>query len=879
MGRIRGNITMSAFQECTENEDSSDNDNFNIPTANLQENRTSSSLRHRNNSTANPQFKFRRRVDSKNASKESLKASRESLMDIDSPTISKQTQTYSKKNSFRINSLSNYLNWRLIDTCLKYQLVSQKDSDLLHMTLKKAYIKTRCPSVFAVRELKICFMLVLSSLAFSCVGYFVFGESFFTIDEVRMTATRSRLKGWQASSQTVSFLSLLPEEYHTPLQLSLIGLSVLLAACTVLYLLMLIFKFFYYLRLSYLVSTLIASLEHSKLCIKNAVQYLSDFSNVNSGFNFSHRGLASQVKIGAIEANVPLFRSLTEVLIMDILACQDSCSQLPRECVQLIDVHLCESVDVEKVITTLQDNPDGSDGTGNDHCSKLETIVQLHYELVTEFYLSIVLSLAHSFFSGNDNVTSDLFSVFKSFIVNYDLSIAQNLEKELDLVQDLFLGLDFEDEEVSVDSLSGRRKQSMSSESFERSNWKSVLTSFNIHLKEIAKLASEFKRQSETDERSLEIVTQRLIAAISCVENLQLLQRKKKKQVENEMELNGISAEGVTGGESRSEDVTTMERQYVANLKCDQFSSSRETTEDDVFLGKDALNEFNQMSSLGHGDNYGRVTFHPEEDQVTLQKRLMRSQREIMSELSSVMSHRVGEQKMRENEAIERKYGSEAVHDMGWDVTAAAFRVTAEEPCFNMSTLEASYRLPSKNDLSKLSNRSGKLCQHNENPGPSGDGETKVGESPSQKRGNGHFIGARLLQEAMSEEDVDLEITETERSPNLENLNSDVDLKSDNFNSQAQTFSSFSPTNTQTYDGTSLGDDVIGDEDDEEYEVDNTQKELMKKIMSHHLPLNLNEISISNSNTTEETFGSSSSSSSEAEMENTFSSEETSTNW
>ena len=113
----------------------------------------------------------------------------------------------------------------------------------------------------------------------------------------------------------------------------------------------------------------------------------------------------------------------------------------------------------------------------------------------------------------------------------------------------------------------------------------------------------------------------------------------------------------------------------------------------------------------------------------------------------------------------------------------------------------------------------------------------------------------------------------------MENLNSDVDLKSDNFNSQAQTFSSFSPTNTQTYDGTSLGDDVIGDEDDEEYEVDNTQKELMKKIMSHHLPLNLNEISISNSNTTEETFGSSSSSSSEAEMENTFSSEETSTNW
>ena len=78
-----------------------------------------------------------------------------------------------------------------------------------------------------------------------------------------------------------------------------------------------------------------------------------------------------------------------------------------------------------------------------------------------------------------------------------------------------------------------------------------------------------------------------------------------------------------------------------------------------------------------------------------------------------------------------------------------------------MSTLEASYRLPSKNDLSKLSNRSGKLCQHNENPGPSGDGEAKVGESPSQKRGNGHFIGARLLQEAMSEEDVDLEITET----------------------------------------------------------------------------------------------------------------------
>ena len=195
-------------------------------------------------------------------------------------------------------------------------------------------------------------------------------------------------------------------------------------------------------------------------------------------------------------------------------------------------------------------------------------------------------------------MTSDLFSVFKSFIVNYDLSIAQNLEKELDLVQDLFLGLDFEDEEVSVDSLSGRRKQSMSSESFERSNWKSVLTSFNVHLKEIAKLASEFKRQSETDERNLEIVTQRLIAAMSCVENLQLLQRKKKEQVENEMELNGISAEGVTGGESRSEDVTTMERQYVANLKCDQFSSSRETTEDDVFLGKDALNEFNQVNGL-----------------------------------------------------------------------------------------------------------------------------------------------------------------------------------------------------------------------------------------------------------------------------------------
>ena len=41
---------------------------------------------------------------------------------------------------------------------------------------------------------------------------------------------------------------------------------------------------------------IVAVSEHSKLCIKNAVQYLSDFSNVNSGFNFSHRGLASQVR-------------------------------------------------------------------------------------------------------------------------------------------------------------------------------------------------------------------------------------------------------------------------------------------------------------------------------------------------------------------------------------------------------------------------------------------------------------------------------------------------------------------------------------------------------------------------------------------------------
>ena len=82
------------------------------------------------------------------------------------------------------------------------------------------------------------------------------------------------------------------------------------------------------------------------------------------------------------------------------------------------------------------------------------------------------------------------------------------------------------------------------------------------------------------------------------------------------------------------------------------------------------------QSSMGHGDQGSRHVFYNStfDEEQQEQKFMAKSQRAMMSELNQVMSQRVTQQKTRENVAIQRKYGSQAVNEMGWDVTAAAFK-------------------------------------------------------------------------------------------------------------------------------------------------------------------------------------------------------------
>ena len=155
--------------------------NENVTSAISRRNRTGSS----NHQKQRPQFKFRRRTEDEHV--DMLGASQTSLNDPQSTpnrSMNKQTQTKVKRTTRRVNSLSNYLHWRLISSCLKYQLVSQKDLDLVQLSVNKAFSKYKSVRLWQVHELKVLSMFVGTAGMVFALGFATFGEDFMSLDNL-----------------------------------------------------------------------------------------------------------------------------------------------------------------------------------------------------------------------------------------------------------------------------------------------------------------------------------------------------------------------------------------------------------------------------------------------------------------------------------------------------------------------------------------------------------------------------------------------------------------------------------------------------------------------------------------------------------------------
>ena len=268
-------------------------------------------------------------------------------------------------------------------------------------------------------------------------------------------------------------------------------------------------------------------------------------------------------------------------------------------------------------------------------------------------------------------MVSEVISVFKFFIINYDGSVLNNLERELDLVHDLYLGLEINEEDITVSSTrrTGDECIQNQSQAFERSNFKSVLTSFNIHLKEVAALSLQIKGEQVVSTRNLGMIKQRLQAAMSCVHNLELL-----AEIQNRSER---STAAEKRGMPEQAPIPTNVLPVVEDCagQCRQLVIAEN---DDVYLGEASADLDHLSSSTGSMPSKvlsgNRELLSKLDQELLSHEQLLLSHKKILCELNSVITHRVQEQKIKENDLIEKKYGSEAVRNMGWDATIAPLR-------------------------------------------------------------------------------------------------------------------------------------------------------------------------------------------------------------
>ena len=252
-----------------------------------------------------------------------------------------------------------------------------------------------------------------------------------------------------------------------------------------------------------------------------------------------------------------------------------------------------------------------------------------------------------------------------------------NLERELDLVHDLYLGLEINEEDLTLSSTSrhasvpGEEYLQQQAKAFERSNLKSVISSFNIHLKEVATLSSQIRNDHELSSRTLDIMKQRLQAALSCIDNLQLMAELKNRK--NESKIVPVGKKPLEEQLNRVESIPVAEDPSIEQQSA--LDNGFNADNDDVFLGDTRLdmdvlsNEALTKEASGRKDLLNKM-----DEELMSREQLLLSHKRILCELNTVMTHRVKEQKDKENELIQRKYGSDAVVKMGWDATIAPLK-------------------------------------------------------------------------------------------------------------------------------------------------------------------------------------------------------------
>ena len=151
-------------------------------------------------SSSSHRFKFRRkrrvRVDRKSTDDYSSTSTSSLLSESENQTLKRTpTKSSSKRNinkKINVNSVSNYLNWRLINTCLTYKLSSEKDTKLLEMTLIRNFAQFKCTKFRSVTELKLIMILICVWIALIACGALRWGDDFFTCNSLFATKAGNR---------------------------------------------------------------------------------------------------------------------------------------------------------------------------------------------------------------------------------------------------------------------------------------------------------------------------------------------------------------------------------------------------------------------------------------------------------------------------------------------------------------------------------------------------------------------------------------------------------------------------------------------------------------------------------------------------------------
>ena len=150
----------------------------------------SKSVKQLNVNNSSQKFKFRRkrkvRADKKSGDWTSTSTSTSSIVsDCESESSVKKMLAKNKiVKKIDVNSLSNYLNWRLISTCLSYKLSSEKDSELLDLTLQRNFAKFKCTKLSVVTELKLMLIFISIWAFLITCGALRWGENFFAFESL-----------------------------------------------------------------------------------------------------------------------------------------------------------------------------------------------------------------------------------------------------------------------------------------------------------------------------------------------------------------------------------------------------------------------------------------------------------------------------------------------------------------------------------------------------------------------------------------------------------------------------------------------------------------------------------------------------------------------